>query len=107
MEFPAGGIEDKEEIITAGERELLEETGYHSTAHKLLYTYNPMNGIANQVFHVVQCMVTNDIGIVDTIEITDTAWFNEKEIFQMIRTNEMQDGYTLTSFLLCQYIHTH
>ena len=36
-EFPAGRLESGEEIIQGGERELLEETGYHSTSHQLIY----------------------------------------------------------------------
>ena len=99
-EFPAGSIEEGEEIIQAGERELLEETGYHSTRLELVYTFNPLNGIANQVFHIVRCQVADNIGNYDTNEITDVRWFSAEEIMQMIRTGELQDGYTLTAFLL-------
>jgi ADP-ribose pyrophosphatase len=99
-EFAAGSIEEGEEIIQAGERELLEETGYYSTQHELLYTYNPLNGIANDVFHIVRCRVTNNKGNYDTNEITDVQWFSKEEILHMIQSGEMQDGYTLTAFLL-------
>ena len=37
-EIPAGAIEDGEGVIAAAEREVLEETGYHSTGHRCLYT---------------------------------------------------------------------
>jgi ADP-ribose pyrophosphatase len=101
-EFPAGSIEAGEEILPAGERELFEETGYRSSQHELLYTYYPMNGIANQVFHVVRCKTAEHAGEYDPNEISEVRWFTKAEIWGMIRTHELQDGYTLVSFLLDQ-----
>ena len=83
-EFPAGSIEDGEEIIQAGERELLEETGYHSAQPELVYTFNPLHGIANQVFHITRCQVSDNVGNYDIHEITDVRWFSADEIMQMI-----------------------
>lgn len=103
-EFPAGGMEDGEEIIAAGVRELLEETGYHSEKHEILYSYYPMSGIANKVFHVMRCQVTDCVGLTDTREISDVGWFSVDEVWGMIRGKEITDGYTLTAFLLDQHL---
>jgi ADP-ribose pyrophosphatase len=103
-EFPAGSIEIGEDIIEAAKREILEETGHTSTNHEVLYSYNPMNGIANQVFHVVRCETGETIREFDKNEITAVSWFSEEEIWQKIRDREIKDGYTLTAFLLHKHL---
>lgn len=99
-EFPAGMIEDGETPTQAAAREVLEETGYHTGDYKLLYAYNPMNGIANKVFYVVRCQVEGPPGGFDTQEINEVSWFTEEDVLAMIHSGEMKDGYCLTSFFL-------
>jgi len=99
-EFPAGRLEAGETAIQAAQREIMEETGYQSLDHQLLYAYNPMSGVTNQVFHILRCRVTGSNGPFDESEISAVRWFSEAEIWEMIRGREMMDGYTLTAFLL-------
>jgi ADP-ribose pyrophosphatase len=101
-EFPAGSIEDGEEILEAARREVSEESGYELKQVSLLYSYNPMNGLANQVFHIVEGLAGEGNGTYDKEEISAVRWFTMEEIREMLRENAIRDGYTLISFLLHQ-----
>ena len=68
-EIPAGGIDTGESIVEAGKREVLEETGYGSKDHQIMYSYNPSNGSSNQVFHIVKCEVEGEQGDFDKNEV--------------------------------------
>lgn len=103
-EFPAGSIEEGEDILEAARREVSEESGYDLNQARLLYSYNPMNGIANQVFHVVKGQAGECNGAYDKEEISAVRWFTVGEIAEMVRKNIIRDGYTLTSFLLHQQL---
>ncbi len=99
-ELPAGGVEAGESVLDAAEREVREETGYTTSRHELIYTYYPMNGNANKVFHVVRCRAGELQQDFDREEVTRTSWFSRDEMVRMIEEKACTDGFTLTALLL-------
>jgi ADP-ribose pyrophosphatase len=99
-ELPAGGVEIGETVIDAARREVLEETGYTTGNHQLMYSYYPMNGSANKLFHIVHCRAVEQIQDFDKNEVSETRWFTRNEVTQMIKDKVITDGFTLTALLL-------
>jgi ADP-ribose pyrophosphatase len=99
-EIPAGGVDPGETIIDAGRREVLEETGYTTENHQLIYSYYPMNGSANKFFHVVFCRAVDQNQEFDRNEVSEIRWVSRNEVEEMIKDKVISDGYTLTALLL-------
>ena len=99
-EIPAGVLEDGESILGAARREVLEESGYETADHRLIYTYYPMNGIANKVFHIARCRATRRTGDFDRNEVKEFKWVSRQEIRRMVKSSLVKDGFSLTALLL-------
>lgn len=52
VELPAGKIDAGEDVLTTGQRELLEETGYQASHWVKLGAVHPCIGYSNEVIHV-------------------------------------------------------
>ena len=98
--IPAGGVEKGESLLDAAKRETLEETGYEMDEVGLTYTYNPMIGISNKVFHIVKGRASRRAGDFDRDEVKAVAWRSVDEIRAMIDEKRIRDGLSLTALLL-------
>jgi len=66
----------------------------------LIYTYYPMNGISNKVFHIVHCRAAKKTGDFDKNEVKEFKWISRREIQEMINDGQLADGFSLTALLL-------
>jgi ADP-ribose pyrophosphatase len=99
-EIPAGTIEKGESILETARREVWEESGYETTNHELIYTYYPMSGISNKVFHIVRSRAAGKVGDFDRNEVREYKWVSKKEVQEMIRNKLIKHGLSLTALLL-------
>ena len=99
-EIPTGRMEDRESPEEGARREILEESGYETSGHQLLYTFHPINGISNETFHVVKCKAGDCVRSFDTDEVAGVKWVSKEKARRMIIDREITDGFTLTALLL-------
>ena len=97
---PAGMVEKDEPVLRAAEREVLEESGYETKDHDLIYTYYPMNGISNKVFHIAHCRAGHRTADFDTNEVREVKWASREEIQGMLEEGVVKDGLSLTALML-------
>lgn len=97
-EIPAGGVDGSESATDAARRETLEETGWRVGDLVPLLSYNPMNGISDQVFHA---FVGSDASFegepTDPAESTRIAWVPLDEVKLAMASGVIRDGFTLTA----------
>lgn len=98
-ELPAGSIDPGESILAAAAREVREESGYQTTDHRLVASFEPINGIGNKVHHLVHCWAIGEPGAFDVNEVRAVRWFSREEVKAMVSSRQVRDGYTLTGLL--------
>lgn len=86
-EFPGGAVEKNEELLNAGARELLEETGYIAENMELLSVINPNPAFMTNKCGVVLAEGCTQSGKMDTdmFEDVEPEEFTKEELKQMIR----------------------
>lgn len=100
-ELPGGGA-DREDPITASQRELLEETGFTSESWTLLGNPLVCNGLMTERMAITHAAnVSANTALVDEEELfADKRFFSLQEIRTMITNGEIDDSQTITGLFL-------
>lgn len=100
-ELPAGWVDpDDPDILATAHREALEETGFETVDHRLIYEFFPMDGIANKKMALVHCKASSNRQYPDPEEIEALGWFSQDEIRKLIREQTLTCGISLTGIFL-------
>lgn len=92
-EIPAGRVDPGETPLTAASRETIEETGWRPLGLRELCTFNPANGILDQVFHIFVADDAERLGDpVDTNEASRIEWVPIDRVRDIVLSGEMPDG---------------
>lgn len=109
IELPAGKIDADEEVLTTGQRELLEETGYTASQWDKLGHQHPCIGYSNEVIHVY--LATGLLaGEHQRDEDENLEVFTAKfaDCLTMIQNGEITDGKTIVALFLAEkYLQQH
>lgn len=97
----SGGIAAGESAEDAARRELLEETGYEADKLTPIVSYYPSYGCGNQEFKLFLAEDPIATGAdFDRSEVHDVRWFSRGELIEMIQSNGIVDGLSLTPLLM-------
>src|SRR6187551_2218464 len=109
IELPAGKIDANEAILSAGQRELLEETGYTASDWINLGYQHPCIGYSNEVIHMY---LARDLQLGphqrdedESLEVFEARF---EDCIKMIQTGEITDGKSIVALLFAEkYLAQH
>lgn len=109
VELPAGKIDAGEDILTTGQRELLEETGYSADEWVSLGHQHPCIGYSDEVIHMylARGLIAGDHQR-DEDETLVVFEANFADCLDMIQSGNITDGKTIIALLLAEkYLQMH
>jgi 8-oxo-dGTP pyrophosphatase MutT (NUDIX family) len=97
-ELPAGRLDEGETTEQAAVRETLEETGWQPGPIEHLFSYQPMNGLCDQVFHVFLAAGATYVGEpTDPSESERIEWVAVDRLRAEILAGRIGDGMAVTA----------
>ena len=103
IELPAGKIDENEEVLHAGQRELLEETGYGASEWLRLGQTHPCIGYSNEVIHIYLARGLTEGAhqrdVDESLEVFDLPF---AQCLNMIVQGEVTDGKTVAAMFLAE-----
>ena len=101
LEFPAGGVKQSQTVREAAEAELREEAGFAAGRLEEIGTYNPFNGVTDELCHVFLATELTEVEATpDATEEFEYLHCREEEIRRMIADRAIWDGMSLAAWAL-------
>lgn len=104
-EFPAGGLEPKENLAGAARRELMEEAGYRPKKLTRIVEFYPTPGISGEIMYLYLAEnLVPEKREGDEDEDIETRAFSSREIMRMIQKKQIVDAKTILGFLYLKHL---
>ncbi len=101
LEFPCGSIDDGATIEEMAVQELAEEAGVAAGELSFVGTYNPYNGVTDEMCNVFIARKLTPVYVPhDDTEEFERIILSREEINSKIKSNEIWDGMTLAAWIL-------
>lgn len=107
LEFPAGKIDEGEEVLMAGKRELFEETGYTASDWRHLGMLHPCIGYSDErieVFIARGLQQTAAGQHLDEGEFVELLTLSLDAALQAVRCGEITDGKTIAALFWAEKV---
>lgn len=107
LEFPAGKIEADEDVLTTGQRELLEETGYTASDWRHLGVLHPCIGYSDErieIFSAHGLQRTPEGQRLDEGEFVELLTLSLDAALEAVRHGEITDGKTIAALFWAEKI---
>lgn len=109
IELPAGKIDPDEHVLSTGQRELLEETGYSATDWVKLGLQHPCIGYSNEVIHIYLAQnLSAGKEKRDEDELLEVFDLSLDDCLRMVVQGEITDSKTIVALFLAEkYLKQH
>lgn len=100
LEIPAGKLENNEDPLVCGKRELKEETGIVAKYYENLGDFYPTVGCLNEIIYTYLATdLSQSTQNLDTDEFLNVKKIPLVDLYNMVLNGEIQDGKTQTAIL--------
>jgi ADP-ribose pyrophosphatase len=103
IEFPSGGVKDGSSHEKTAESELIEETGFQPGSLKLVGSFNPCNGLVEEICRVYIARNLRYIGArPEETESFELLRLTIEELEKLIQDGTIWDGMTIAAWMLAK-----